>query len=480
MGNLLASLLSSANALSAYNQVLQVSQNNVANANTPGYAAESQELYARPFDPETGTLGGVAAGVVVSARNEFLEQDVRQQTTLEGEAQQNVNSLTSLQSCFNISEDAGIPSALAGFFDAASAWGQNPDDTVTRQTVIAQAQSVAQAFQQTATAVSQVDQDTETQLQQTVDQINSLVGQLQGYNKLIMAGARNDAGISAQENSTLEQLSQYADITTLQQSDGSVTVLLNGQTPLLVEDQQYSIGYKLEASDTATYPGARPDAHIVASDGSDITAQTTGGQLGSLLNIHNQVLASFMGSGSQPGQLNSMAQQFADCVNSLLTNGTISQGPPPVPGVPLFTYDTTNATNVAATLAVDPSVTPDQLAAGSTGPPYVSNGVPLAISGMSNPQSSGDEIDGESYTAYYGNLAAQVGTQLSDAQNQLTVQQSTVAQAQDLRQQAQGVDLDEEAATLIQFQKAYEANSRMISVLDGLTEDLVNMLTPIT
>jgi flagellar hook-associated protein 1 FlgK len=202
--------------------------------------------------------------------------------------------------------------------------------------------------------------------------------------------------------------------------------------------------------------------------------------LGSLLNIHNQVLASFLGSGSQPGELNSMAQQFADCVNNLLTNGTISDGPPPVPGVPLFTYDTTNATNVAATLAVDPSVTPDQLAATTPGPPYVSNGVPLAISAMANPQSASAEIDGESYTAYYGNLAAQVGSQLSDAQNQLAVQQSAVAQAQDLRQQAQGVDLDEEAATLIQFQKAYEANSRMISVLDGLSEDLINMLTPIT
>jgi len=480
MGNLLASLVSSANALQAYNQVLQVVQNNVANADTPGYAEQTQELYARPFDPELGTLGGVAAGSIVSARNEYAEQAVRQQTTLEGEAQQNVNSLTALQSCFDISDNAGIPNALNNFFNAASAWGQDPDDTVTRQTVIAQAGNVAQAFQQAATQLTQVDQDTETQLQQTVDQINSLVGQLQGYNRMILAGARNDSGVSAGVNSTLEQLSQYCDITSLQQSDGSVTVLLNGQTPLLVEDQQYSIGYKLEASDTATYPGGRPDAHIVASDGSDITAQTTGGQLGSLLNIHNQVLASFLGSGSQPGELNSMAQQFADCVNNLLTNGTISDGPPPVPGVPLFTYDTTNATNVAATLAVDPSVTPDQLAATTPGPPYVSNGVPLAISAMANPQSASAEIDGESYTAYYGNLAAQVGSQLSDAQNQLAVQQSAVAQAQDLRQQAQGVDLDEEAATLIQFQKAYEANSRMISVLDGLSEDLINMLTPIT
>ena len=39
-----------------------------------------------------------------------------------------------------------------------------------------------------------------------------------------------------------------------------------------------------------------------------------------------------------------------------------------------------------------------------------------------------------------------------------------------------GVSLDEEATILIQFQQAYEANSKLISVLDQLSEDAVNML----
>ena len=60
-------------------------------------------------------------------------------------------------------------------------------------------------------------------------------------------------------------------------------------------------------------------------------------------------------------------------------------------------------------LAVDPAVTPDQLAATAPGPPYVFNGVPLAIAQMASPQSAADEIGGVSYTAYYGNMAAQAG-----------------------------------------------------------------------
>jgi flagellar hook-associated protein 1 len=159
-----------------------------------------------------------------------------------------------------------------------------------------------------------------------------------------------------------------------------------------------------------------------------------------------------------------------------LTSGNISDGPPPQPGVPLFTYDTTSPVRVAATLSVDPSVTPSQLAAISPGPPEVSNGVPLALSQLANPTDPADEINGFSFSQFYGNLAANVGSQLQQAQNSTQVQQSLVAQAQNQRQQISGVDLNEEAMVAVEFQRAYEANSRLITVLDQLTLDTINML----
>ena len=64
------------------------------------------------------------------------------------------------------------------------------------------------------------------------------------------------------------------------------------------------------------------------------------------------------------------------------------------------------------------------------------------------------------YTQYYGDMATDVGNQLQAATNEQTVQQSAVAQAQNLVQQYSGVNLDEEAVTLVQFQRAYEAIPR--------------------
>jgi flagellar hook-associated protein 1 FlgK len=108
----------------------------------------------------------------------------------------------------------------------------------------------------------------------------------------------------------------------------------------------------------------------------------------------------------------------------------------------------------------------------------VSNGVPLALANLATPQNSLDKIDGESYTQYYGSLASQVGADLSTATNQKQVQQSALAQAQSLRQQETGVSLDEEAVNVVEFQRAYEANSHLVSILDQLTLDTINMLTP--
>jgi flagellar hook-associated protein 1 FlgK len=254
--------------------------------------------------------------------------------------------------------------------------------------------------------------------------------------------------------------------------------MLNGQTPLLLGDDQFAISASLyqPQEPPPTNANAPASVRIQGSDGSDITSQTTGAQLGALLHLRNQVLPSLIGDGYQAGDLNVMAKQFADRVNQLLTSGNIADGPPAQPGVPLFTYDAANATNAAASLTVDPSVTPDQLAAISPGPPEVSNGVPLALSALGSPVQDADKVNGVSYSQFYGHLAGRVGTALSDATGNKEVQQSLLAQAKDLRERYQGVSLDEEATILMQFQRAYQANSKFITVLDQLTQTAIDIL----
>jgi flagellar hook-associated protein 1 FlgK len=345
-----------------------------------------------------------------------------------------------------------------------------------RQTVLDRASQLADAFQQTYNALAAKATTADQQIHQTVEEINKKVAELQNYNHIALQGNKSDSGLNARMHAALDELSQYVDFDAKFEEDGTVSIMLNGETPLLLDDKQYPLTTNLYQPDGALYPSAPAKDRILGSDGTDITAKTTGGQLGALLKVRNQTLATYIGDASQPGDINRLAKQVAARVNELLTNGQISTGPPAVPGVPLFLYDETNDAGVAQTLAIDLSVTTDQLAAFDPGPPTVSNGVPLALAQLANPLNAADKIDGISYSQFYGKLAGQVGGDLNEAENGQQVQQSLLAQAKDLRNQYSGVSLDEEAAILIQFQRAYQANSRLITILDQLTQEAINII----
>jgi flagellar hook-associated protein 1 len=478
MANILASLNVSAGALNAFDLALETTQNNVANAQTPGYAAQTQVLDSLAFNLPVGEIGGVSAGQVVSSRDQFAEQNVHNQSMLLGAATQDVNSLTQLQNLFPVSGTSGIANALNNLYSSFSGWAVNPNDSSARQTVMENAATVASTFQQTAQGLTQFTQDTNEQIQQTVTSINQLAAQLTADNQQIQQGNGANAGLDANIHSTLDQLSQYVNFTATQQSDGTYSILVDGQSPLVMEGQQYSLSVQMTqpSNPPPVNANAPPHATILGADGSDITSQVTGGQLGSLINLRNSVLPTYIGDAYQNGTVNTLAQQFADRVNTLLTSGNVTDGPPAQAGSALFTYDTTNPTNVAQTLTVNPSITGSQLAAIQPGPPEVANGVALALAGLSNPTDPADEINGESFTANYADIASSVGTALNQATDQQTAQQSAVAQAENLRQQASGVNLDQEAVNMVQFQKAYDANSRFVTVIDTITADIINMI----
>jgi flagellar hook-associated protein 1 FlgK len=231
----------------------------------------------------------------------------------------------------------------------------------------------------------------------------------------------------------------------------------------------------------ATNANAPPLAEVQASDGTDITSSITTGQLGALLNFRNTVLPQYMGDANQTGSINTLAQKVADAVNGILTAGNVSDASadgvtPAVQGVALFTYDTANATNAAASLSVSSTITASQLAAITPGPPEVSNGIPLALAQLENPTSDVGKINGESFTSAYGDMATQAGNLLNQATQDQTTSQSAVTQAESQLKQLSGVDLNKEAISLVEYQRSYEANAEMITVLNKLLQDTINML----
>jgi flagellar hook-associated protein 1 FlgK len=226
----------------------------------------------------------------------------------------------------------------------------------------------------------------------------------------------------------------------------------------------------------AAYPGASPNAQLLSADGHDVTALATDSQLGGLLAFRNTTLPAVIGNGQQQGSLNQLAQGIADRVNGLFTSGQASAGPPPVAGVPLFTYSAASGTVAAATLGVDPSVSTAQLAA-ATG--TSANGTATALAGLAGSHNAADQIAGLNYTDFYSSVASQIGQQAASASTTSAAQTQILTQAQNLRAQVSGVSLNDQAASLMQFQQGYQAAAQMIKVINNITQSLLAMMQAI-
>lgn len=478
MSSLFASLRTASDALGVLEQAMGVTQNNVANASTPGYVTQTLKIAANTFDPSGNVWGGVHADGFQSSRNRYAEQSVWNQNQRLGSASRQTSSLSSLQSNFDVSGQSGIPAALSRLYSAFSAWGNSPTDPNQQQQVITAAQGIAQSFNQASSNIQQLSTQTDQQLQSTVTQINQLSSQLAAINGQIRQGDGNDAGLQANLYNTIEQLSNLADVSVENQTDGTVTVLMNGQIPLVLGTNQMQIQVTYLGSAGAS-AGAPPDAHIMTGSGQDVTSIVNGGQIAALLQFRNVTLPSVTGDGTQQGSLNQLAQAIADRVNGLLTSGQISPGPPPVSGVQLFTYNTATPTATASTLAVSPTITGSQLAAINPGPPSVANGIATQLAQLSNPQSAGSMVNGMSYTDYYSSIASGIGQQQSAASSTQQSQTELLAQAQTMRDQVSGVSLNDQAASLMQFQQAYEASAKVISIIEATSQYLLTTMQSI-
>lgn len=92
---------------------------------------------------------------------------------------------------------------------------------------------------------------------------------------------------------------------------------------------------------------------------------------------------------------------------------------------------------------------------------------------MSNLQLA-DTLEGGSYQDIYGRLIERVGTDTSVASINREASLSVLTSTQESKASMSGVNLDEEAAKLVQFQQAYQASAQLISASQTLFDALLN------
>jgi flagellar hook-associated protein 1 FlgK len=461
MGGLLASLQTASTALAAFSQALGVDQSNIANASTPGYASQTATI--RPIST-SGTGAGSNDGDFIttsSTGNAFADAVVQAASSQATASQTQAAQLSPINQLFDITGSTGILAAFQQFSTAFANLSVTPNDPTAGAAALAAAGNVASAFQTVAASLDTQSTQVASSIQSTTAQINALSANISQLNVQTTGSAQENPSTDANLRSDLDQLSSLVDITVTTAPDGGVSVLAGGQLPLVLGDQSYALSANLAAA---------PGSQISSAAGGNSPASFSG-QLGALLQTQNGTIAQLTGGNGQTGSLNTLAQGFADLVNNALSSGTNAAGGA---GIPIFTYD---AANPAGTLALDPTVTAAQLGLAS---PTESNGVANQLAALPGSTAAVDQIGGQSAEGLFSSISASVGQQLSDANTASTADQTTLTTAQTNRQQQSGVSLDQEAVNVTDYERSYEASAQVVSILDQLTEDAINIGTPST
>jgi flagellar hook-associated protein 1 FlgK len=429
---------------------LQVTQNNVTNASTPGYARQRMSLQAEWFDPEHGLPGGVAIQDSETSRKFFAERAVWRQNALSGRFEELATAMGRIEGNFDATGTSGVPLAMRRLFDSFSQWSVSPNDVTSRRLVIDRAGDLAREIRTADKALAAEHASALDQVQNTLSKIGELSQVVATYNIEVrrLRDAGSDPGLDAQVHVALEELSEMADIDVRREQDGTFTVLLGGEAALVLAEKTYPLSEDFDGT----------NLELRDAQGNTITTDVSAGRLKAQLDLANSLVPGWR------GQLDMLAASLADTVNATLVAG-LDQNQ--IPGAALFSYD---ASNAAGSIEVA-NILPEQLAAASNAAPG-GNGNALDLAALGNTP----QIEGMTYAAWYGGVASEVGREAASAKENGEGFRSLLVQAREVRKQESGVSLDEEAVRLIELQRAYQATARLVTVLDSLTETTLNML----
>ncbi len=101
------------------------------------------------------------------------------------------------------------------------------------------------------------------------------------------------------------------------------------------------------------------------------------------------------------------------------------------------------------------------------------NSVALAINQLQfEPTMRGESI---TFDEFYNGMLAELGLMINRAQEELRNQRLILDQFQKLRNEISSVNMDEEVADMVQFQRGFEAAAKFITSVDDMTRTVIEM-----
>ena len=261
--------------------------NNTANAATEGFHQQRVD-FVPAYAVQIGDIilgGGVEIAGVSRVINSILEQQIIQQRFLSGQISQELATLQTVESAFGeLASEGTLGTAIDAFFNALHDLSAHPDGGIYQAQVVNAAEALANQFQTIADFLTKLENQTVLEVQNTVDEVNTLVNQIAELNDKIESfeitgGQANN--LRDQRDQRIAELAELIGVETLERKYGVVDVSI-GDIPVVTGSDVLELEAALQAGGLIG---------ISVAGAENYKTEVQGGKLGGLFALKNELIS---------------------------------------------------------------------------------------------------------------------------------------------------------------------------------------------
>ncbi|WP_318492912.1 flagellar hook-associated protein FlgK [Photobacterium leiognathi] len=445
--------------LNANKTALDVTAHNVANVNTVGYSRQQAMMSALAGRELFSAGSGVEVDSIRRVSDQFIVKQMWAATSQQAASNANLANMTMLESLlggegFNIS--AGLDSLFSALNDATL----KPESTPNRQQIINEAKALSRRFNTLSESLHGQGERISDKATASIEHANSLMSNIADINHRVVetqATGGNPSLLIDERDVLIKQLSEVVEISSTQQPNGSLQVTLASGQPLILGND----AAQLKATPIVNEP-------FIQNIEIDFAGQTFAvtGEFGGQLGAYDDYLKNTLKPTQQA--LNEMAENLASEFNQVLAGGFDLNGDP---GQALFSFDP----NLPAASLDITAITSAELALSSDGTPGNSDTLQALIDLSTKPMAI-TVLGNVSLNDAFASMVGKTAIETRQAAVDQKAAETLFSQANAARDNLSAVNSDEEAANLMTFTNAYQANMKVISTANELFDSVLRLL----
>jgi flagellar hook-associated protein 1 FlgK len=439
--------------LFANQKAIAATSENIANVNTPDYTRRKAHFYA---DAIPDQFAGVDVDIVRAAVDRFIQGAAYRGGADAAMATAIADALSRVEASLGApGDDISFSNLLDEAFAALTTLAANPSSLAAKADALDALNQAFAAFARTQNAIANEIAGADGRLAIDLERVNALLEEVYRLN----TNVPDSPGSADLLDARLTELSKLISIQVTRNDLGQATVAASDGTVLASAGGYTALGVVAGTPLRLSLSTVDPETRGRTLVNGDFGAAITSGDVRGLLDLRNTELPA----------LSALVAQAAGGVATELNNAYALNA---VVGATASTTDTLITVDANGNDAVNPAILADPAL--------------FAIARPTGGAAAGaNDGSGATALAFVGGSAAardvaqaiaRIGSAARNAELAASTNEALAAELTARVSAAGGVNLDEELSNLILFQRAYNANARVIAAIDELWQALLSII----